>query len=478
VSVSKYVLALAVVLFYFYTRVAITYISTARDVKRLDAVLRSPIYDQFSTVLVGLVTIRAFNRMAYYTDKCFSLVDAKLRAMWYSAYTRRWLDTRMGALGVVFVLFVAGSIVLGGIEPSLAGFTLTFALTYSEIVMWMLQMVSEIEVTGNAVQRIVEYVDMPTEDSKDKKPAVDPPAAWPTSGAIEINDLTVGYADHLPPALADLNFSIKSGERVGIVGRTGAGKSSLALALFRLLEPRKGSILIDHLDISNLKREEIRRRMAIIPQDPFLFSGTLRSNLDFEGNREDYELLEALRKVQLIRPNTDDDTTAVPSEVSSAIDDDSAGKPAGETDSEQAPVATVANNDIFSNLSTSIASGGKNLSQGQRQLVCLARALLVRPKVVMLDEATSAVDTDTAAQALQEALSILPSDSTVLIIAHRLSTVATTDKVIVLSEGRVIEMGSPRELVQKGEGGAFFSLVQQSSEREELLDTILGAGEA
>jgi ABC-type multidrug transport system fused ATPase/permease subunit len=454
-----------------YSRVASRYLSAARDLKRLGAVSRSPIYDQFSTVLVGLVTIRAFDRMQFYIERCFDLLDARLRAMWYTYYCRRWMEIRMGALAVLFMMFVTSSIILDGVNPSLAGFTLSFALQYSSTVLGILLRLSSIEVSSNSVERIVEYADMPTEESRDAKPAVAPPAAWPTAGTIEVENLTVGYADHLPPALVDLGFSIKPGQRVGIVGRTGAGKSSLALAFFRLLEPRRGSIRIDNLDISTLKRDAIRKRMSIIPQDPFLFSGTLRSNLDFEGCREDYELIEALRMVQLIGRGPSQDRIPESSTNFGRVDGELSTRG---NDTAESDLHADSRVDFFSNLSTPIAAGGKNLSQGQRQLVCLARALLVRPKIVVLDEATSAVDSDTAALALQEALSIFPADSTILIIAHRLSTVATADQVIVLSEGRLSEMGTPRELMEKGEDGAFWNLVQQSSERDALIETILG----
>ena len=368
----------------------------------------------------------------------------------------------MGLLSAMYVLVVTFAVAFSQTSAPLAGFTLSFALDFSSSVMSLLQRFTEIEVDASAVERVVEYAELPTEDDLSKSPGTTPPAAWPASGSIKVENLSVAYDESLPPALKDVSFSIPSGKRVGVVGRTGAGKSSLALALFRLLEPRTGRIRVDGLDISAVKRSDLRKRLAIVPQDPFLFSGTLRSNLDMAGQKDDYELLNALQQVQLVSADAEDGgETEVSSSSSATIPGDDPAKPAGATRTA----------DIFKNLSLPVAQGGDNFSQGQRQLVCLARALLSRPKVVVLDEATSSVDSDTGAQVLRGAVSIFPPDSTVILIAHRLSTIAAVDIVLVLSEGRLVEMGPPAELLGT-EGGMFWELVQKSSEREELMKTI------
>lgn len=425
----------------------------------------SPIYDQFSTVVVGLITIRAFNRSRHYVERCYSLIDNRSRVIYYTEYTGKWLAIRMGILGAMYVLVVTFAVAFSQISASLAGFTLTFALDFSSYIMSLLQRYTEVEVEASAVERVVEYAELPTEDDLSKSPGTPPPAAWPASGDIEVENLSVAYDESLPPVLKEVSFSIPSGKRVGVVGRTGAGKSSLALALFRLLEPRTGCIRIDNLDISTVKRSELRKRLAVVPQDPFLFSGTLRSNLDMAGEKDDYELLQALQQVQLVSADAEDEgETEVSSSSSATIPVDDPTKPTGATRTA----------DIFKNLSLPVAQGGDNFSQGQRQLVCLARALLLRPKIIVLDEATSSVDSDTGAQILRGAVSIFPPDSTVILIAHRLSTIAGVDIVFVLSEGRLVEIGPPAELLRT-EGGMFWELVQKSSEKEELMKTILGS---
>lgn len=248
----------------------------------------------------------------------------------------------------------------------------------------------------NAAERIIEYSNLPTESLE----GADPPAAWPSEGRLEVNDLVVSYAPDLPPVLKGLTFRVERNERIGVVGRTGAGKSSLTLALFRFLEAQQGSIHIDGLDISKIKLHSLRSRLAIIPQDPVLFSGTVRSNLDAFDEHTDSELRDALERVHLVTPSAF--TTRPP------------------TPGSLTPTSTSANQNInpFTSLLSPITEGGLNLSQGQRQLLCLARAIVSRPKIMVLDEATSAVDmsTDTL---IQRSIREEFGDSTLIVIAHR-----------------------------------------------------------
>lgn len=292
-----------------------------------------------------------------------------------------------------------------------------------------------------------QYTELPTEALG----GVKPPAAWPTEGRIEVNDLVVGYAPELPPVLKCLTFSVNRNERIGVVGRTGAGKSSLTLALFRFLEARSGSIHIDGLDVSKIRLHDLRSRLAIIPQDPVLFSGTVRSNLDPFDHHTDAELRDCLERVHLV------------SNTSSA--------PSGSA----TPVGSIAskNTNPFSNLASAISEGGLNLSQGQRQLLCLARAIVSRPRVMVLDEATSAVDMHTDAL-IQRSIREEFTDATLIVIAHRLSTIADFDRVLVLSDGQVAEFGTPRELWEMGEGGMFRGMCEESGEREKLRRIVFG----
>lgn len=360
-------------------------------------------------------------------------------------------------IGAFFGATVAGLIItMNGIDAALAGFALAFSLEFSGAIQWTIRHYTNLELDLNAAERIIEYSDLPTESLD----GADPPAAWPTEGRLEVNGLVAGYASDLPPVLKGLTFSVERNERIGVVGRTGAGKSSLTLALFRFIEAREGSITIDGLDISKLKLQALRSRLAIIPQDPVLFSGTVRSNLDAFNEHTDAELREALQRVHLISAPTSRDEQTSGAESS----------PPTSTENQ--------NTNPFASLTSPITEGGLNLSQGQRQLLCLARAIVSRPKIMVLDEATSAVDMATDAL-IQRSIREEFTDSTLIVIAHRLSTIVDFDKILVMGEGRVVEFGGARELWgQEGEiKGAFRKMVEDSGEREVLERMILGTQE-
>lgn len=308
----------------------------------------------------------------------------------------------------------------------------------------------------NATERIVEYSRIPIEDqfrrdahpgaeNKTMEPTV--PAAWPVEGRLDIEGLVVGYDPDLPPVLRGLSFKVAKNQRVGVVGRTGAGKSSLTLALFRFLEAREGSIRIDGIDISKIGLHDLRSRLAIIPQDPVLFSGTVRSNLDPFNDHTEADLYDAMERVQLIRSSINGSGTATPVTFSET------------------------NVNIFKSLSSRISEGGLNLSQGQRQLLCLARAIVSRPKIMILDEATSAVDMATDLL-IQRSIREEFKDSTLIVIAHRLSTIADFDKILVMSDGKAVEFDTPRKLLE--EKGMFWGMVGQSGEKDRLERIILG----
>ena len=297
----------------------------------------------------------------------------------------------------------------------------------------------------NATERVLEYSNITTEDDSG---TLEAPAAWPSKGRLEVESLSVAYADDLPPVLRNLTFTVESNQRVGVVGRTGAGKSSLTLALFRFLQVRSGSIHIDGLNIFDLKLHDLRSRLAIIPQDPILFSGTIRSNLDPFGDYTDADLFDALARVHLIpSPSPTGSQTPV-----SLID------------------SSASSRNLFLSLSSPIATGGHNLSQGQRQLLALARAIVSRPKILVLDEATSAVDMTTDAL-IQRSIREEFHNTTMLVIAHRLSTVVDFDKILVMDAGEAVEFGPAKDLMSI-EGGIWQSLVNGSGERERLKEAM------
>ncbi|KAK9695279.1 hypothetical protein K7432_013049 [Basidiobolus ranarum] len=272
----------------------------------------------------------------------------------------------------------------------------------------------------NAVERVDHYIHNIESEADlvigDKRPEPE----WPQKGDIEIQDLELSYREGLPPVLHGINLSIRGGEKIGVVGRTGAGKSSIMVALFRVVEASRGSIAIDGIDISTIGLHDLRSKLAIIPQDPVLFTGTVRSNLDPFNYHTDQELWDVLGRADL-------------KTYFSAL-------PGG--------------------LESDIAEGGENLSAGQRQLLCLARAMLTHSKIVIMDEATASVDVQTDAL-LQKALRIDFAECTVLTIAHRLNTVIDYDKILVLDGGRVKEFDSPKNLLSDA-NSSFYSMVQET----------------
>lgn len=287
---------------------------------------------------------------------------------------------------------------------------------------------------------------------------------WPVEGSVEFVDYTTSYRSDLPPVLKKVSFAIKGGQKVGIVGRTGAGKSSLALALFRALEAQEGKILIDGIDIGMIGLKDLRNSLTMVPQDPTLFTGTLRSNLDPFSLYTDEDIFTALRNVHLIgnpgSVSASGTATPIPPNQESTSDSSSSTL-APPTDS------TKINKNIFSNLSYAISDSGSNLSGGQKQLLCLVRALLKTPKILVMDEATASIDyaTDTK---IQETIRGL--DCTIVTIAHRLSTIVDYDLVVVMEKGEVREWGAPWDLLSGGKGeGVFRGMCEESGDREALL---------
>lgn len=430
-SVSPIILVLAAVLLTASLRLAVMYLAAARELKRLESVSRSPILDHFISTLTGLNTIRAFNQARKYINVMFARIDAYANVSRHLWLFNWWLQLRISLFGAIFSTITAALVVKFGVSASLAGFAISFVLQYNTAVSTMIRVYASFEMEMNAAERVIDYASIETEPQG----GLEPPAAWPTQGSVEVENLTVSYSPELPPALKGISFTIENNQRVGVVGRTGSGKSTLALALFRLMEASEGRVLIDGLDTSTLKLEALRRRgLAIVPQHPTLFAGTVRTNLDPFGWYSETELADVLERVHLSLP-------------------------------------TKGPKSLF--LDVQVSEGGANFSQGQRQLLCLARAILQRAKVMIMDEATSAVDMETDALIQQTIRSEFGrSMSSFLVIAHRLSTIADFDRILVMSDGHVVEFGAPEDLIRI-EGGEFRELVNQSGERA-LLEEIIG----
>ncbi|QMW46861.1 hypothetical protein G4B11_010340 [Aspergillus flavus] len=404
------------------------YVVAVCEIKQLEATTRGTVYEHFNMTSQGLSTIQAFCRGEDYSSIMHAKIDQQAKTSWYLYLLNRWLTFRINVLGTLFSLFTLFFVVSSpSITGSFAGFALVFTNHLCHALVMLSRTYATAEMDFSAVERAMEYTEVPTENSDGE----DAPDRWPTEGRLSVRSLTVAYSPELSPVLHNITFTVEPGQRLGVVGRTGAGKSSLALALLRCLEAREGAILIDGVDISTIKLHHLRRRLAMIPQNPILFTGTVRSNLDPFGQYSDDSLIEALKRVSWDNPEA---------------------------------------------LHASVADGGSNLSCGERQILCLARAMLSAPAVLVMDEATSAMDHDTD-QMIQRSIrsQIGKRSPTLIVIAHRLQTIADFDRVLVLHEGRAVEFGSPQDLMQS-RNGLFRQLVDDDVGKENLYNQMNIAG--
>ena len=339
--------------YYFVQRV---YVASSRQLKRLESVSKSPIYSHFGETISGASVIRAYGLQDLFISESQLRVDQNHKASFLGIIGNRWLAIRLETVGNAIIFAAALFAVLGreNLSAGLVGLSVSFALQVTQTLNWLVRMASDVETNIVAVERLDEYSQLAVEDDWDRDETA-PTKNWPEKGQITLEHYSTRYREGLDLVIKDISVDFKGGERVGIVGRTGAGKSSLTLALFRIIEPTSGTIKIDGVDVSKLGLHNLRSRITIIPQDPVLFSGTLRHNLDPFIQYEDSALWEALRHSHLYEFVT--------------------GLAAG--------------------LDHEVSEGGENLSVGQRQLICLARALLRKTKILVLDEATAAVDLET-----------------------------------------------------------------------------------
>ncbi|KAI9791945.1 MAG: hypothetical protein M1816_003214 [Peltula sp. TS41687] len=432
------------------------YIRASRDLKRLESVQRSPLYQQFGETLSGIITIRAYGEESRFIRENLHRVNTHNRPFIYLWATNRWLALRVDVAGALVSFFAGCFVVLNArkIDPGAAGLSLIYAVTFTENVLWLVRLYSANEQNMNSVERIKEYLDVERE-AQPIIPDARPPANWPSEGAVQFINYSTRYRSDLDPVLRNVNFSIQPLEKVGIVGRTGAGKSSLALALFRGLEAEEGKILIDGIDIGLIGLQDLREHVTIVPQDPTLFTGTIRSNLDPFNLFTEEEVFTALRRVRLINgPEAAGEMASRPSTTETT----SSSTPATTT------TTTTTNKNIFHDLSSAVTESGNNLSQGQKQLLCLARAMLKQPRVILMDEATASIDYSTDAK-IQGTIRELKS--TTITIAHRLQTIIDYDKVLVLDKGEVKEFDHPWRLLSKPDS-LFRDMCEMSGDLEVL----------
>lgn len=397
------------------------YVSTSRQLKRIESVSRSPIYSHFQETIQGASTIRAFGRSHQFMLESEKKVDTNQISSFPSVMANRWLAIRLEFIGNILTFFAALFAVLGRdtITGGLVGLSVSYALSVTQTLNWLVRMTSDVETNIVAVERIKEYTET-TQEAEWEIPAKKPQKDWPEQGVVKFNNYSTRYREGLDLVVKNIDCNISGGEKIGIVGRTGAGKSSLTLALFRIIEAAGGNITIDDIDISKIGLHDVRRRLTIIPQDPVLFSGTLRMNLDPFNLYEDEKVWSALEHSHL------------------------KGFVSG----------------LNAGLQHEVSEGGENLSVGQRQLVCLARALLRKTRVLVLDEATAAVDLETD-DLIQQTIRREFADCTVITIAHRLNTIMDSSRVLVLDKGEIREFDSPENLL-KDKKSIFYSMAKDA----------------
>uniref|UniRef100_A0A3P9LP00 ATP-binding cassette, sub-family C (CFTR/MRP), member 2 n=1 Tax=Oryzias latipes TaxID=8090 RepID=A0A3P9LP00_ORYLA len=395
------------------------YVATSRQLHRLDSVSRSPIYSHFGETVSGLSVIRAYKHQDIFLKLNEIAIDENLKSVYPRITSNRWLAVRLENLGNLVVFFSALFAVISkdSLDSGLVGLAISYALNITRNLNVLVRLSSELESSIVAVERITEYTEIENEAEwiTDCRPL----EKWPEEGRLQFIDYKVRYRPGLDPVLHGITCNIASTEKIGIVGRTGAGKSSLTNCLFRIIEAAEGRILIDDVDISTIGLHDLRSRLTIIPQDPVLFSGTLRMNLDPFDKFSDEELWKALEL--------------------SHLKDYVAGLQEG--------------------LQHEVAEGGENLSVGQRQLLCLARALLRKSRILILDEATAAVDLETD-NLIQKTIRKEFAHCTVLTIAHRLDTIMDSSRVMVLDAGKIVEFDSPSNLL--GNQGLFYAMAKDA----------------
>ncbi|SCV70703.1 BQ2448_3465 [Microbotryum intermedium] len=454
--VQPYFLAIVALILCAYAYAGSFYRASAREIKRLDNLLRSSIYAHFSETLTGLATIRAFGESGKFLKHNEKYIDVENRAYALTVINQRWLQFRLDIFGAILVLIVAIIAVAARKEmsPAQTGLLLSTIVTVQAAFSWMVRQVAEVENDMNSVERMLHYANKLEQEAPSDIEETRPDPSWPSQGAIEFENVFMSYRPELPPVLKGFSLRIEGGQKIGVVGRTGAGKSTILQCLFRMVELQSGKISIDGIDISKLGLNQLREKIAIIPQDALLFSGTLRSNLDPFNVYEDRVLWDAMRRAYLVDQVPAGEVTAA--EPKDASKDSSA--PVAAT-GDEAAVATAATSRFT--LDMVIEDEGLNLSVGQRSLVSLARALVKDSRVIVLDEATASVDLATDSH-IQETIRSEFNDKTLLIIAHRLRTIIDCDRVLVMSEGQVAEYDTPINLF-RNKDGIFSSMCSRSN---------------
>ncbi|CAM9113305.1 unnamed protein product [Choristocarpus tenellus] len=391
-----------------YYRVQLRYRITAKELKRLDSATKSPIYSHLEETLDGLSSVQAYRTTEKMTQKNFSLVDANMRARLCWDATNRWLGIRLDLLGALTVFLAALlAILVGNASPGIVGLGLSYALTITRTLSFGVRSSTAMENHFNSVERVQEFISLEQEQQEGDGVEEEVDDVWP-SEKVDVKDLYARYCADLPPVLKGVSFSFRTGERVGICGRTGSGKSTLAMALIRGLDCYEGSVTMDGRNVNGVPLKLLRSRVTVISQDAHLFSGTVREIIDPMGKCSDAKIWDIVEMVGM---------KSLLGELSLGLD-------------------------------SPVSHRGSNWSAGQRQLLCIARAMVNEPRVMVFDEATANVDAQTDAM-IQELIQSHLSNAAVMIIAHRLEDIIACHRVVVLDAGLIVEDGKPKQLLQK-----------------------------
>jgi len=414
------IIILAIILLFYF-------ISSGRDLNRLDGTSRSPIISLFSETILGITTIRTFKQENPSKKKFYKKLDDHFGVMLYG--TDNWFCMTLDIISHIYLTYVLLRTILdiNNFDAAAIGIMLDYSIEISEELLEAFEQATQVEKSLVSLERCDAYMQLPyekyeNEKLKEKKYEL-ADKSWPSEGRIKFEDFSIKYRTDCNLSLKKINIELNPGEKIGIIGRTGSGKLSLTLSLFRIIEAFEGKIEIDGFNIHDVPLKKLRRSISIVPQEPFLLEGTLKTNLDPLNLYTESEIDEVLKNVKLYE----------------MLEHDSANK-----------------DTIFNGINTEIKEYGNNLSFGCRQLLCVARAILRKSKVIILDEATSSVDQKTE-DIITNAVDSMFKDSTVITIAHRINTVKSCDRVIIMDEGEIIEVGNPDMLI-KDSNSKFYTL--------------------
>ena len=422
---APFIIVLAVLLLFYF-------ISAGRDLNRLDGTSRSPIISLFSETILGITTIRTFKKECPSKQKFYKKLNDHYGVMLYRYGTDNWFCMTLDIISHLYLTYVLIRTILDidNFDAAAIGIMLDYSIEVSEELLEAFEQATQVEKSLVSLERCDAYMNLPSENYEDGKLKEKiyelSDKSWPSEGRIKFEDFSIKYRTDCNLSLNKINIELNPGEKIGIIGRTGSGKSSLTLSLFRIIEAFEGKIEIDGFNIHDVPLKKLRRSISIVPQEPFLLEGTLKTNLDPLNLYTESEIDEVLKNVKLYEMLEHD----------------------------------IANKDtIFNGINTEIKEYGNNLSFGCRQLLCVARAILRKSKVIILDEATSSVDQKTE-DIITNAVDSMFKDSTVITIAHRINTVKSCDRVIIMDEGEIIEVGNP-DLLIKDTNSKFYTLYYQ-----------------